>query len=82
MCTKDINQLPKELLELINRVQQGEDVILTRDGQPIARLTPTDSQRPPDTRNTQATIDAIKEFRKGQHLGASSIREMINTGRQ
>lgn len=38
-----IEDAQKSLLELCERVEHGEDVILTRDGRPVSRITGVDT---------------------------------------
>jgi prevent-host-death family protein len=49
--TIDINEAQKHLTELVASVKTGEEIILTKDNAPIARLTPLANaamQRIPD----------------------------------
>jgi prevent-host-death family protein len=64
---------------LLDRVAQGEEIIITRHGVPVAKLVPAPAARKPDIRET---IKAMLEFRKGQRLDGLSIREMIEEGRR
>lgn len=67
--------LPK-LLELVSK---GEKVTITKHGVPIAVLQPADSSKSTPVREV---IDQLKKFRSSHHLGALSIREMIEEGRR
>jgi prevent-host-death family protein len=40
MMTVDMSEGPMRLEDLLKRVEQGEDVVLTREGRPVARLSP------------------------------------------
>jgi len=40
MTTVDLVEAQGQLHDLLSRVEQGEDVALTRDGHPVARLEP------------------------------------------
>jgi prevent-host-death family protein len=66
------------LPRLLDDVERGETITITRHGRPVARLVPIDQPK----RTTQETIDAIREFRKGHTLGGISIRELIEEGRR
>ena len=49
--TIDINEAQKHLAELVSSAKTGEEIILTKDNAPIARLTPLATaamQRVPD----------------------------------
>ena len=68
------------LPQLLERVANGEEFTITKDGKPVARLVPVTASKPkPDVR---AAVEAMKQFRKGQTLGGLSVREMIEEGRR
>lgn len=68
------------LPRLLDRVARGEEIRITRNGRPVARLVPEGAARPDDVR---AAIAEIKEFRKGRILGDDvTIRELIEEGRR
>ena len=67
-------QLPR----LLDAVERGETVLITRHGRPVARLVPADDHQ----RTTRETIDAIRESRKGNRLDGLSIKELISEGRR
>jgi prevent-host-death family protein len=66
------------LAELLQRVAQGETILITKNGRPMAYLTP-----PPQGRDRSVTeaVQALKEFAKGRQLGMR-IREAIEEGRR
>ncbi len=69
------------LSHLLDRVACGEEIRITRDGHPIARLVPEAATT--TTSDVQPVIDEIKEFRKGRTLGGvATIRELIEEGRR
>ncbi len=66
--------------QLLDWVEAGEEVVITRRGKAVARLV-----RPAiviDVEANLATIERIRERRKGVTLGGLSIRDMINEGRR
>ena len=67
-------QLPR----LLDEVERGESVTITRHGRPVARLVPVGPQR----RTVGEAIDAIREFRKGNRLDGLPIRALIEEGRK
>jgi len=67
------------LSQLIDRAAQGEEIIITKHGVPVAALVPVAGARQKDP---QAAIAAIKDFRRGRRLAGLSIQEMIEEGRQ
>jgi prevent-host-death family protein len=68
------------LSQLLERVANGEEFLITRHGKPVARLMPPMAARTaPDVRDA---VEAMKQFRKGRKLSVLSIREMIEEGRR
>lgn len=67
-------QLPR----LLDEVERGESVTITRHGRPVARLVPVGGRR----RSAGDAIDALREFRKGNRLDGLTIRELIEEGRR
>lgn len=68
------------LLQLLDAVERGETIVITRHGRPIARLVPEAERRQAEIR---AAIDAIKALRRtGPKISAEEIRALINEGRK
>jgi prevent-host-death family protein len=67
-------QLPR----LLDEVEQGETITITRHGRPIARVVPIRGRQ----RSVHETIEAIREFRKGHRLDGITVRELIEEGRR
>jgi prevent-host-death family protein len=66
------------LPQLLDRVARGEEIPITRNGRPVARLVPEPAEENPDIRSI---IAQIREFRKGRKLGGDVvIRELIEEG--
>jgi prevent-host-death family protein len=68
-------QLPR----LLNEVENGETVLITRHGRPVARLIPATDER---KMNIDELVAAIRENRKGNRLNGVTIRELIEEGRE
>ena len=72
-----------KLAELLDRVEAGETVVITRRGRPVAQLVPV---RPDDERERRrALVEAIKRWRVGKDRGAkpgATIAELIKAGRR
>ena len=66
------------LPRLLNDVERGESVTITRHGRPVARLVPIQNPQP----TPAEAIEAIREFRKGHTLGRLKIKDLINEGRK
>ena len=83
MITVGSFEAKTKLAELLDKVEAGETVIITRHGSPVARLVPV---RAVDERERQrALIEEIKRWRVGKDRGAkpgSTIPELIKAGRR
>ncbi len=70
------------LPQLLERVEHGETIIITRHGKPVARLVPAVASTPrPDV---AAAIAAMIQFQEqeGPALGGKiTIRDLIDEGR-
>ncbi len=63
---------------LLDSVEQGEKVVITRRGMPVAILIPYQEEKPtPDD-----AIQALLKFRQGKKLNGLSISEMKKDGRK
>jgi prevent-host-death family protein len=73
MTTVSVNEAKTKLLELIHQLQPGDEVLITENNQPVARLTPA-AQQPPRKLGTlkgtvtymapdfDAPLDEFKEY--------------------
>ncbi len=68
------------LSELIDRVEAGEEITITRRGTPVARLVPPPAD-PVDQRASGA-VTALKASREGVPLGTLKRRDLIREGRR
>jgi prevent-host-death family protein len=68
------------LAELLEKVEAGEEITITRHGKPVARLVPAKKKTTVEER--KAAIAAIRELRKGVTLGGLKIKELISEGRR
>ena len=72
-----------KLAELLDKVEAGETVTITRRGTAIAQLVPV---RAADERDRQrALIEKLKRWRIGKDRGAkagTSVAELIRAGRR
>jgi len=69
------------LSALIERVERGEEVTITRHGKPVAKLVSTDSDEDRKAR-VRAAIEWIRANRTGNALDGASIKDMIEEGRR
>jgi prevent-host-death family protein len=64
---------------LLDLVERGEEVAITRGGGRVARLVPDAAK---DREKARQAVEKIKEMRKGVTLGGLSIKDLINEGRR
>ena len=62
---------------LLDRVERGEVITITKHGRPVARLVPINNA---DLERRRAAIERLKEFRKGRTLGVP-IKQLVEEGR-
>jgi len=68
------------LPQLLDEVERGETVVITRHGRAIARLVPETERRRSEIR---AAIDGIKALRRTMpKISAEEIDALINEGRK
>ena len=67
------------LSELLQLVENGEEVTITRHGKPVARLVPASQYDP--VRVKKALAD-LKEMRSKHRLDGITIKDLINEGRK
>jgi prevent-host-death family protein len=67
------------LPQLLERVVQGEEFIITRRGKAIARLVSVEVAQ---QKNITQTISAMKELRAGATLGGLSWQDLRDEGRK
>lgn len=68
-----------KLGQLLDRVQAGEEIVITRRGRPVARLVPPSPAF--NRERARAAAAEIRAMSKGVTLGGISIRELIDEGR-
>ncbi len=76
MTTVAADEAKIQLSELLERVEEGEEITITRRGKPVARLVP----EKPSKEEIKKAIEEIHELRKGITLGGISIKELIQEG--
>jgi prevent-host-death family protein len=63
---------------LLDRVERGEEITITKHGRPVARLVPINNA---DLERRRVAIERLKEFGKGRILGVP-VRQLIEEGRR
>lgn len=72
-----------KLAELLDRVEAGETVVITRRGRPVAQLVPVTGTDERERR--RALVEEIKRWRVGKDRGArpgATIPDLIKAGRR
>ena len=67
------------LSALLEQVERGEEITITRHGRAVARLVPVTAVS--HDRLAQ-TVLRLKSFRRGRRLGDRSVKELIEEGRR
>ncbi|MBI4563518.1 MAG: type II toxin-antitoxin system prevent-host-death family antitoxin [Planctomycetes bacterium] len=68
------------LSELLERVEKGEEITITRHGAPVARLVPVRPKRSREAR--RAAILAMRELAKGNRLRGLRVKDLVSAGRR
>jgi prevent-host-death family protein len=64
---------------LLDRVEHGEEIVITRRGRPVARLVPAGGAH--DRAKARAAAGRIIARSRGIRLGGIGLRELIDAGR-
>jgi len=81
MKTVGAFQAKTQLSQLLDQVEKGEAVTITRHGRPVAVLAPVAPARPAKT--GEEWLAEVKRLRKGIILGGTvTIRQLIDEGRK
>ena len=64
---------------LLERVERGEQIVITRRGKPVARLMPIATARKGKVSDAMAKL---RKLRKGATLGGLSWKELRGAGRK
>jgi prevent-host-death family protein len=65
------------LPQLLDEVERGESITITRNGRPVARLVPLAGRG----LSVEQAIEALEELRRTHSLGDVSLTELIESGR-
>jgi prevent-host-death family protein len=69
--TATLEQTQTDLVKLLRRVQQGEEVVITSEGRPVARLTGVPPTHP--TPDRQAWLAKLADLRQRLATGKSGL---------
>ena len=64
---------------LLDRVEHGEEIVITRRGKPVAKLVPAGSGF--DREKVRRAVAGLLKASRGLTLGGLKIRDLINEGR-
>lgn len=68
------------LSELLEKVEAGQEVTITKHGNPIAKLVPIRKEASVDER--LAAIQRIQKLPSGLSLGGLKVKDLISEGRR
>ena len=77
MTTVGAFEAKTHLAALLDRVERGEEVVITRRGKPVARLVAASSRPSPEE-----AVAALREARKGLNLGGLDWKALRDEGRR
>ncbi len=78
MKSVGVYEAKTHLARLLDEVERGETITITRHGRPVATLSAVDPHR----RTPEQVLEAMREFRSTHSLRGLSIRDLINEGRR
>ena len=67
------------LSKLLEEVEAGEQVLITRHGKAVARLVPVE---PSATEQRQQAVERLRQFRRGKTLGGLTLQDLRDQGRK
>lgn len=79
MITVGAFETKTHLSALLDRVEQGEEVVITKHGRPVARLVGAERI---DRARAQEAFDRLKQLRKGTTLGGLDWKALRDEGRR
>jgi prevent-host-death family protein len=68
------------LSKLLDKVEAGEEIIITKHGAPVAKLVPVKKEVSAEQR--VAAIERIQQLAAGLSLGGLKAKDLINEGRR
>jgi prevent-host-death family protein len=70
------------LSQLLDRVERGERIVITRNGKPVADLVPHDDAADPTLRRRAKAVKELLRFKRIKLPKGVTIRDLINEGRR
>ncbi len=68
------------LSELLEKVEAGEEITITKHGAPVAKLVPVKKEASPEDR--VAAIQRIQKLANGLSLGGLKVKDLVSAGRR
>ncbi len=68
------------LSELLEKVEAGEEITITKHGSPVAKLVPVKKEASADERI--AAIQRIQKLATGLSLGGLKVKDLVSQGRR
>jgi prevent-host-death family protein len=78
MATVGAYEAKTHLPRLLDQVEAGETITITKHGREVAKLVPVDQ----NTHNPDDVIASLRAARTGVRRGRTSVRKMIDEGRR
>jgi len=79
MTTVGVFEAKNKLSALLDRVERGEEVTITRNGKPVAKLVAAEAR---DVDRARAAAEWIIANSKDNKLDGLTIKELIEEGRR
>jgi prevent-host-death family protein len=79
MRTIGITEAGNQLAELLSAAENGEEIMITKHGKPVAKLVPVAEF---DRAKAREAAEWLKRTRKQRSLGGLKITDLIREGRK
>ncbi len=80
MQTVGVFEAKNRLTALLDAVEAGAEVLITRRGKPLARLVPADPGV--DRARARRAADGLRAASKGCSLGTLTLKQLVDEGRR
>jgi len=80
MFAMQANEVKAQLSEVLRKVEHGEEILITRHGKIVARLTPWNDRKQTIINRLQA-VEAIQKFKRIRLPQGETIADLITEGR-
>jgi prevent-host-death family protein len=80
-CMREIGsfEAKNKLSALLDQVERGAEIVITRHGKAVAKLVPAELGF--DHKKAKRAADGLREASKGIRLSGLKIKDLINEGR-